>query len=81
MFDIMFANACINLCAPSLFHCIKMMDLHPQFAPECKPFPATSNFKPSFYKTKLWQDYGIYHDQNPALWYMSPFIWNLSDRT
>lgn len=40
----MFANACINLCAPSLFHCIKIMELHPQFAPQCKPSPATSNW-------------------------------------
>ena len=77
----MFANACINLCAPSCFHCIKIMHLHPQFAPEHKPPPQPLQNDPSSYKTKLWQDYGIYHDQNPALWYMSPFIWNLSDRT
>ena len=43
--------------------------------------PQPLQIDPSFYKTKSWQDYGIYHDQNPALWYMSPFIWNLSDRT
>ena len=73
----MFANACINLCAPSLFHCIKIMELHPQFVPS-PPQPLQIDL--SFYKTKSWQDYGIYHDQNPALWYMSPVIWNLSDR-